>query len=641
MITPSLPLTDITDETIDNVFMPVVARYSLPRRSTHDGLDDMRREYKYIKDSPNSTGMKSLDWWTNKEDSSALSKAIDIMKKTLSYANYLSYKSVRTKDEDAIANNCLSMIEDWLCRFSLLCFRKFSLPEKAPPETKLKYKDIVTRVIKDPKNVPFGGNWYHYSVNYAQLAAHYLLFSYILDDTGELTFASQDKDDTITRPQLRELVARSILAFVSAVGSEAFGMKRSKSQKSLMFGPYCVAKYTLNQHIETIKSEEFRYTLQDLLVPMKTNHLEDGLHRDMSYFDHEAVSFKHLEIQSDSDNAYAFEFVAILRDHTQSPQRIWNSLSEYILHPEIEYGFVGMFGRKVSLMCPKNPRATRRELLVLPFSRIMVFKTPETAFSVRLQQKNMPFFESIEYDENQCAMAPNWVQLRRVFERNQRYLPTFPDNGFILCTDDSKQVSKVIVRGEKGSRTTKSHMPQSATSFVFRFGRHAFGYQTYEIPELVKKAFVSELIHIDASIENGEFIDIQTKIVNNNSQSMRYVPINTSKHINIEPKSTEIVRTRISYRKDEPVKYELVEEKLPNLLGPFMLNFGNNNTRYVQFKLYSDCAVCFMNDAPVIMCPLHWDKEETRIAKTIEGQDYVFTFDNVLLQYVRHKNLLY
>lgn len=445
--------------------------------------------------------------------------------------------------------------------------------------------------------IPWGNNWYEFSVSSTIMAAYYLLLPNV---------------------KLTELASDLILKLLTSP-RKSLGYERDGANTVYMAGPYLLAKYFKGQVDEVWDMKEYKYVLNYLKFNITHQQGVDGFHMDKTYVFHSGlVTYAYLKTLADDLTIYFYKLDSFITD---SPECIWYSVRNLLCHPTIGVSAMGVLGRNEDLALETN-KSSPFGIKVIPFARYIRYFTDKHQFSMRLM---VPWYGFFEADRKNYTQSQYWTQYRTVHTANSSKSIKFPDAGFI-CTEDVTELIPI----PSTSITTTVFKPKLADSFVLVYDRYGIAWQTYIIDQFGLQT-VTELVIIDSKVNT---ITIKLTINNDNSKPVIYYSVD-------EPCSIDIYRSKLKplivdvktiarYTTYFDLNANTVMTK--RTCDENLLPLNLENGIRVEVLRDPETAVLRKNGTAFVICPKNQVFESPTIVLTGEGS---FKFDDRVNQYIR------
>nr|DBA13059.1 TPA: ODV-E66 protein [Oryctes rhinoceros nudivirus] len=375
-----------------------------------------------------STGLYP-NWDTSSDD---LGKLCSVLTLGLQYAHH----NRNTNN----ANLCVIAVEDFL----------------------IKYNARLTSSNVSSGEIPWGTDWYQFSVVSANMLAYYIL----LPNKSLIDLASDTILLVITNPK------------------KSFDADRINDDSVSMAGPYLLAKTVKGLEDTVFDSDEYKYVVEFLKLKMVRKRGANGLHLDSSYIVRNRL-VDYLTIHN--LNTKFTQYLYALDTKISTPVgAVWRHIRNIIFHPTISTAFIGLMGRTNSLTIDTN-ESSPYGIKVCPFSGYIRYFTKEYQFSMRGQIT--PYYWT-EIDSAHNTQAFYWVQYRNVHTKNTSPTLTFPDAGFIYLSDKTPSPLS-------SDDDISGFSALVSSAFVFAYGRYGILWHKYNISFFGPQT-VTELIVIDS-----------------------------------------------------------------------------------------------------------------------------------------------
>lgn len=472
-----------------------------------------------------------------------------------------------------------------------------------------RYRDALSFGHDEISRIPWGSNWYQFSVNSTCMLAHYL----ILEESTSMSDVAAD------------LILRII-----AHPCKSLGYERRNVNALYMLGPWLIASLYRGKKLEVLRQHEdvrFCYALIDMRVIYGKS--ENGLHLDNSYLAHDGVlAFQYLFNLSSCVTSYWFPLFV-----DNKMNAVIENVKTCVLHPTVDRAPIGINGRKGDHHALVH-KHERLGVYVMPLSRFLRFFTDRHAFYMRAQVNGIAFFES---DRKIDDTAQYWVQHRAVFTKLTEKKLHFPNVGIISNASRANEPLKI----ESKTKTTNAFFPNEARSFVFAHADKAIVWQHYRIDEFGDYA-LTERVTIDVA---RSLIRIHAIVDNTGASELRYCGATESPSSLIEPKLEEYKIAAKSKRaietifslKDDTVKSRALDDaEGDDEKEPPEKPFDDDDDYSVRVN--DGFAILKHRDRPILACPIDdggLGKTETRVvfARDEDGRCAFFEHNEISNQY--------
>lgn len=566
---------------LDNGYLGNNDRISIEnaRRQIYKGKLGNIKEYTIS--GPN-TGIYP-NWDTNVSD---LGKICDTIKDGLCYAYH---------NNNDNATWCIRVSDDFIERYRLRLFEVGVVGHDDNDH------DNGSNFMNNnlANKIPWGNNWYEFSVSSTCMMAYYLL----LPNTKNKNF-----------------VAKTILLLISDPVT-SLGIKRTGINALYLVGPFILAHYTLGTLTnEIFNSNAYRYILEYMKFEYVRKQGVSGLHLDNTFVFHdEVILFSYLSTLDSSLTNYYYS----LDTWVKSPISVWNKCKEFIAHPTIGYSSMSIYGRNKNLkfITYKN---SPFGIKVLPFGKYLRYFTDTYQFSAKGHTSWFAFYES---DKTNYVQALYWTHYRNVHTKNSKEELKFPDPGFIC---DSKV--NELIELKPTSEFVKAFKTKNAQSFVFKFKNFGILWQAYSIDEYGEFT-VYELIVVNSSTN---IIEISLLIVNRSTKDLVYYSVDGK--CSIEEYRNKLTPLTITANSMKPYltvfnlneKYVETQEKSINVLLPILI------TDDILIESVGDTFVVLSyKKEPLILSPVSLESETEYITVEMNGKQVHFEFDKIENQYLK------
>lgn len=454
--------------------------------------------------------------------------------------------------------------------------------------------------VKNPiEKVPFGDNWYVFSIIFTATLAYYCMFKYLLNQIDNRC----------------KIATHYILAFLPTP-TKTINIKR-ETYPIQMLAPYLVAHVIENDIDAISNTSEVMIARKNASMEIVKNRTRTGLHMDDSYLSYSLIlSYNVLENLNDPMTSYYFA----LDRNTESPDIALERIHRSMLHPTIGYGNIGLFTQQRLLSC-KTHRLGQIGNHVKPFSGILIANCLKTQFSMRVQMPHLAYYQ---VTKKLSDMAQFWVQYRRVHKNEETNLePIYPQPGFIQVGNNNFPIDLRLNQNE--STNMKLLKPKQCLGAVLAYKHLAFASNDYEITEFGDYT-VKELVVVNSILNN---ITIYIKIENKNKSETCYYYArmnNSIEKFSIPPQKARTFAVIL----DQSTMRNTIQDSSTVVGFPFILQ--NIELRRHDENNESG-LVLFDNKIPMIYAPMIWENEQDRLIKTIEQSRISFVFDYAINQY--------
>lgn len=477
------------------------------------------------------------------------------------------------------------------------------------PRIKAYVDDFIGRLLQRVEKidrfdrVPWGKNWYSFTVPLPAFLAQYLLL-----------------EDSIRREEIAAFLLKII-----PDPAHTFKTVRSKQCSIQLLGPWLLANHFNNTLAAALKNQYYAEARKNVLATVNYKMTDPGLHLDGTWIAYTPPmpAYGTLLDAIAERTVYYYYMDESLRNKV-TLKDVWPIVNKIICHPTIALGNIGMFGRRTT-----NYSYTSRDaplgIRVQPFSRYIRFYTADRQFNVRAQAAHLAYYQ---FDRGGVSnLARYWVQYRAVHtaERPKEEQLKYPMPGIIHTVggppDPSLLATATVTRDP--TETCVGLLPKSATSFVMHYEHLGFMYQKYEIREFENYS-VTELIVVNSETN---MIRLQIDICNDVSpvSDLEYVLPDKSKIV--IPKGT---------KKSVTITYNLYGETVyAEAAAPINLPIRYGTDMCIRaVDEYSSAYVLFVNNTPKIAAfDAAKDEPPTRVLM-IDNQNVTFTFDTDANQYL-------
>lgn len=457
--------------------------------------------------------------------------------------------------------------------------------------------------------IPWGVNWYEFSVTSTQMMAFYMLCKNVS----------------------RKKLASKIVLLLIKNPKTSLGYNRDGINSVYLAGPWMLAKHFESTSGRTsfaklTSTPEVQYCVKYVEFPKLSTSTQDGLHMDNSVRYHTSVVyFKYFLSLFENLSLYFYELSG-----TNISIDTCNKVLSYIAHPTIPLTLCGFDGRNPNLS-GRTYAESKYGIEVMPFGRIIRYFLPDAFFMMRGQIDKAAFYEA---DQNTYDTSEYWVQFRGVYCKKRGEKIANSDLGFIHDVSQNKRVSLPT-----GKETTKTFYPESNTrSFVFHHDNYGMLFHEYSIPQLVP-ALVSEYVMIDALQQKITLISL----VSNNEKPLKYIiPKNNASFDNQLEQLAAVelpANSKESYQWTYDFKAKTISASVNNAYGPYGIlsqeqTVGKNKYR-ITYKTEDSYALLYVNGKPTIVAPTVGDsREDESITATIDKNQFKCKFNTTINQYL-------
>lgn len=445
--------------------------------------------------------------------------------------------------------------------------------------------------------IPWGNNWYEFSISSTFMAACYLLLP---------------KKDKI------QLAADLILALLQSP-IKSLGYKRDGVNTVYMAGPYAIAKYYKGESQDVWDMPEYQYVLNYIKFDTQYKQGAEGLHFDNTFVFHtNLVTYAYLATLETDVTNYYYKLDTYI---TRTPASIWQNARKTLFHPTIGVSAMGVFGRNENLSIGTDAKSPLG-IKVLPFARYIRYFTKDCQFSARTLVQWYGFFEADRYTNTQSQY---WTQYRNVHTADSPTALAFPDAGFI-CRSSVKSLIQI----PSTTSTTTVFTPKLAESFVLMYERYGVAWQTYKIEQFGPQT-VTELIVIDSK---DNTIDINVVIRDSPvSDPVVYYSVDTL--VVLDQYRSKLKPLAVESNKQFVTHFDLYSKtvitKTQSITNSTMLPLTLNDGIVIDVDAKNSVAILRKNNKPTVICPKNQPVEARSITLTDIG---TFKFDDSQNQYV-------
>lgn len=457
----------------------------------------------------------------------------------------------------------------------------------------IRYRDRLNQV---PLNkIPWGTNWYQFSVSSTKMLAYYLLLPYT---------ALKD-------------IASSIILMIIENPKKSLGYNRDGPNSLYLSGPYLLAKNVLNEVDSVFNTPEYKYVLDFVALPTERIQGVDGLHMDHTYLFHSGtVAYSYLaSLDSDTTN-YFYELDTKI--HTK-PSVVWRNIKNIIYHPTISVSNMGIYGRLANLQLSHNT-SSPFGIKVMPLQKYIRYFTKDYQFSMRGQ---VPWISYYEADEQNYSQAMYWTQYRNVHTKNSVPELQFPDAGFI-CNDN---VTKLIDIPST-TTTTEAFKTPNAESFVLAYSQYGILWQKYSIDKFGPQT-ITELVVIDSK-KNTITIDL---IIENTQEGNNTVYYSSDVEVTIDDYRKKLKPLAVNKLQHFQTKFNLklgtVKTSIVSETKALLPLILDNNISVTASDIY---GLLNIKDSPKILCP---KSEAYELDAYMDDDLGLFVFNKTLNQYIK------
>lgn len=453
----------------------------------------------------------------------------------------------------------------------------------------IRYKNELAK--HSSVNIPWGGNWYQFSVSSTSMAAYYLLLPNV---------------------KSTELAADLILRLIQTP-RKSLGLTRDGINTVYFAGPYLLAKYFKGQVDEVWDMPEYQYVLDYLKFNVQEKQGADGLHIDKTFVFHSgSVAFAYLRTLISDLTTYYYELDSFI---VQSPQSIWYSVRDIICHPTIAVSAMGVYGRAEDLAMETN-ESSPLGIKVIPFARYIRYFTDKHQFSMRLMVPWYGFFES---DPTIYTQSQYWTQYRNVHTAKSSKSIQFPDVGFI-CRDNVKALIPIKTQ----TNVTTLFRPKFADSFVLSYDRYGIGWQTYNIEQYGSQT-ITELVVIDSKTNV-----ITVNIIVELRDTETYFYYNVDELCSLDEYRSKVRPFLVLSGKVYTTYFDLNANTVATMTKPNAELLPLSLEDGIKVEVENNIAVLRKNGRALVICPKNQPQESSII--NLDGVG-TFKFDNVANQY--------
>ncbi|KAJ8670172.1 hypothetical protein QAD02_001431 [Eretmocerus hayati] len=343
----------------------------------------------------------------------------------------------------------------------------------------LEYRDHLKKFLSATETrlsrVPYGKNWYQFSVDSTCFLAGYILYGF-----GERT---NEAEETIM--MIIENPKRSL------------GYERDGVNSVFLVGPW-----SLVRGFESVQQDEsYRYVIDYLDIPIVEKPMDAGLHRDGSFLFHKTiVSGGYLKALRGVlvDYFILFDTNVDASKITKIRSRFFNILG----HPYLRSVTVPSLFSRVP-----NPRLydinfseSTYGLEAMPLSGVLRLNIPIGQFMMKINRNNLGFYES---DKSNYMHGMDALMRREYFYKREQldnFAESWPFPGLFVTKDenwngDPKTIKRKKLESE--TSTTMVHYVNDCVSFLFVYDGVGYAYQKYSKTKLIDTPFVREFVRID------------------------------------------------------------------------------------------------------------------------------------------------
>uniref|UniRef100_A0AAU8GBI6 ODV-E66 n=1 Tax=Faxonius propinquus nudivirus TaxID=3139431 RepID=A0AAU8GBI6_9VIRU len=255
------------------------------------------------------------------------------------------------------------------------------------------------------QGMPWGNNWYQFSIDFTQVCAYYILCK-------------------VNNPIISNLCCKLITTIIKDP-QHSLGYTRDAANSGMMSFPWCTAHNRLGDLDRS--SPEYLYGIEQYNVGPRTDLAanKDGTHIDFSYMIHSGV--------------YAYGYVGSLLsffpDMTQievidNMEYATDMMYSKLRHRTIDVSGCCLFTRVNTLHCDLYTGKTKTgKCEVIPSMRYIRFFGDDYQFTARGMQGTVSYYEC---DQTYQQMGCYSTFCREVFRPGASKTPIFPVNGFIF-----------------------------------------------------------------------------------------------------------------------------------------------------------------------------------------------------------------
>lgn len=311
------------------------------------------------------------------------------------------------------------------------------------------------RSVQDTKltKIPWGKNWYQFSVDLTNMLAFYLL---IPEKFRKMTFE-----------------AINVIDLIIETPEKSLNYTRDGANSVYMMGPWILSN--LFKNIPILNHKSYNYVKSICALPFVTKPFDRGLYKDGTFISHETIyGWGYLQNMTNDMTMYLYE----LDKSIQNPHKKWKKCASLLFHKSINRGPPGIISRNESFLSPIEPTAVNG-IKVIPTVRFLRFNTDNCRLIVRGIQENLGFYES---DKNNFKVSQLWVQSRVPFTtKSPKSISEFK-HCYGLWSMESESHDFTQIKSKK--TTTDIFYPEKGSkSFVLQAHNVGFLYQEYSIQE--------------------------------------------------------------------------------------------------------------------------------------------------------------
>lgn len=479
--------------------------------------------------------------------------------------------------------------------------------------------------------IPWGKNWWQFTILSTELLAEYLLLP---------TF--------LCKPNIRNVAQNLILELITSP-KVSLGYGRTTANTVGMAAPWILAHY-FNESIDTaINHDDYKYVLNYIQLEFQKDFKSNGRHVDNSFVEHSGVhAFGYLMRISNSSTNYFYAFDTLAGRFTKT-DHAYDVIRRLVLHKSIPYlGVMGLFSREEKLDA-RTYEKSLDGLRIMPLARIMRYYTDKAAFCIKGVIKGIGYYE---IDQTHYMYGNYWVQYREPFllDNLQNYTNLNSlKTGLIL----QKNTKRPKILKNKWITTTADFTPLAAESFVVaslgtddtqkqQQKKVDVFYQNYLLREFGNYT-VNEVVIID---EYEAEITIEVCVDNFDTESYVYF-MPDGEEIEISQNKAQSIKYIYTIEDDGNIVYQRGSYfSVPGCTETFPRSISHDRFRVELLEkknLHSsdDCAdyAVLMDDVgtPIVACPLFGSTNELADVilshPTSSQQTYKFSFNSEINQY--------
>ncbi|XP_057323242.1 uncharacterized protein LOC130666360 [Microplitis mediator] len=328
--------------------------------------------------------------------------------------------------------------------------------------------------IGSDQKVPWGGNWFDFSVLLTRMLAMY-------------EYLGEDKE-------VKTICGRRIIEIIPEL-NKSLGWTRSDFEFVYIAIPRLMTNYLNDRKLYDSELEDQKGLFGSLskvfnLTYNTEDDGKDGLYRDGSYLYHSVATYSYL---ASLGNFYGTVYRALGFDANIDAKVI--ELFDKILHPDMDFIPYGLFGREPKITCtdilkyywPKYRKDAKLGVNIFPYIGLGVFKSSKFVFSLRVQRPDIAAYES---DPDNFEFPAGWIQMRKLYLKGVDYSEyknemKWPElelqPGVISFVDDEynkfenlKPVTGSLAHLYQGARSYIGHLADDDKNLLFWINNYKF-----------------------------------------------------------------------------------------------------------------------------------------------------------------------